>query len=148
MLPSNGFAYNFNPGPALNGYGQLSINHPTGPSSLDLIENGPNEHAAHLIEGNMQHSQLYELHSHQPQPTAGQVNGYAQPTGLDSNLESNIEISRLSLFKLKSFLNPQPKKSMNGSASMQSMFPGGQELTTTSPQLLSSPTENGNNLFI
>ena len=139
MLPSNGFAYNFN-GPSLNGYGQLAINQPTG-APLDLIDNGPAEHAAHLIDGNGQHAQLYELHPHQPQP-AGQT-GYGQPANLDANLESNLEIQRISLFKLKSFLNPA-KKPMNGSASMQSMFPGGQE--PNSPQLLSSPTENGNDL--
>ena len=149
MLPSNGFAYNFN-GPALNGYGQLSINHPTGAhlnSSLDLIENGPAEHATHLIDGGMQHSQLYELHPHQPPPNAvGGPGNYSQPSNLESaNLESanlDLQIGR-SLFKLKSFLNP-PKKPMNGGASMQGMFPAGQELTPPSPQLLSSPTENGN----
>lgn len=135
MLPSNGFAYNFN-GPALNGYGQLAINHPTGHSPLDLMETGQAEHATHLMDGNGQHSQLYELHPHQPQATAVGQNGYGQP----ANLDSNLEISGLSLFKLKSFLQPA-KKPMNGSVSMQSMFPGGQE--TTSPQLLSSPTENG-----
>ena len=137
MLPSNGFAYNFN-GPALNGYGQLSINHPTG-TSLDLHENaGQAEHATHLIDSNgLQHSQLYELHPHQAPPNAP-TNGYGQPSnGLES---ANLESANLvSLFKLKSFLNHPNKK--NEGASMQSMFPGGQE--STSQQLLSSPTENG-----
>lgn len=130
MLPSNTY-YNFN-GPSLNTFGQLSVHHPSVHlnSSIDLIDNGQTEHH-HSIEDNLQHNQLYELHHSQ---TISTQNNYNQ-----SNLDnSNEEI--ISLFKLKNFLN-QPKKSTP--TSMQTMFSNGQELSSTSLQLLSSSTENG-----
>ena len=133
MLPSNSFAsnsfaYNFN-GPSLNSFGQLSV-HSTHHHHL---ENGQ-DHTTHLIDDNLQHNQLYELHPHQQ--TQSNQTSYSQ-----SNLDnSNEELPVISLFKLKSFLN-QPKKPT--STPMQSMFHStGQELTSTSLQLLSSSNES------